>query len=402
MNQDSEQIRPDLSLDIAQDQVLTPKQQQDAIIRFLGKEHCQVQELIGHRVLTYTNGRKNYIFLHRAVSYLGNPHPIFKKRVQLPHWYKEFCEGIKKNKLPYDVRFIGVYHYKGVIVFVDFLKDTYLKKIVHNSSAHIYINDLYQALTNGIFHKEDMFGNHIYAIRGNKLTSYLCGKETGQSLLFSLFEQFNQGFTFGQWLKVLPTIKEMEKANWPEWRQTEWPGWYLEYKFNQFTIDNNTTPHIIYTGLSNKSKQNGIFDFDIWFKKAQFYGDLKASDITKTEAPGNDQTTFIECINMFGKFWYVIYEHETKKDSEETNYNEVRAYNRYMKKEELSYAKRLKTSVKFMKMTILELNRINFREALSEFNQGHQPDGSTRNPKFMIKKKDIDRFVVFRYNYPTK
>jgi hypothetical protein len=33
-NIDSEQLRPDLSLDIAQDQVLLPKQQQDAIAHF--------------------------------------------------------------------------------------------------------------------------------------------------------------------------------------------------------------------------------------------------------------------------------------------------------------------------------------------------------------------------------
>ncbi len=402
MNKDSEQIRPDLSLEVAQDQTLTPKQQQDALIRFLGKEHCKVQEIAGKRVFSYINNGKKYILLHRAVSYLGNPHSIFKKRVQLPHWYKEYCEEIREKKLPYDVRFIGVYHYKGLIVFVDFIKDTYLNKIVHNSSAHIYINDLFQALTNGVFHKEDMFGNHIYAIHGSKLASYLTGKETGQNILFSLFERFNKGFTFGQWLKVLPTVKEMEKANWPEWRQTEWPGWYLEYKFNQFTINNVTSPHIIYTGQSNKGKHVDKFDFDIWFKKAQFYGDLKSSDITAKEAPGNDQTTFIECINMFGRFWYVIYEHETKKDSEDKGYKEVRAYNHYMKKDELSYAKRLKTGVKFVKMTILELNRINFREALSEFNQGHQPDGSARNPKFMIKKKDIDQFVVFRYNYNSK
>lgn len=399
MNNDSEQIRPDLSLDIAQDQVLTPKQQTEALIRFLGEKNCKVQEILGHRVFVYATAQKKYILLHRAVSYLGNPHPKFKKRVQLPHWYKEYYAEIKRKKLPYDVRFIGVYHYKGLIVFVDFIKDTYLKKTVHNSSAHIYINDLYQALTNGVFHKEDTFGNHIYTIHGQKLANYLCGKEIGQNILFSMFEIFNHGFTFGQWLKVLPTIKEMEKAKWPEWRQTEWPGWYLEYKFNQFTVDYKTSPHIIYSGQSNKKKQNGSFDFDIWFKKSQFYGDLKASDIVAKEAPGNDQETFIECINMFGKFWYVIYEHETKKDSEENGYKDVRAYNKYMKKDELSYAKRLKTSVKFIKMTILELNRFNFHDALSEFNQGHQQDGTARNPKFMIKKKDIDNFVVFRYNY---
>ena len=160
MNMNSEQVRPDLSLDMAQDQVLSPKQQQEAMIRFLGDKHCKIQEVAGKRVFTYFVNGKTYILLHRAVSYLGNPHPTFKKRVQLPHWYKEFCENIKKNNLEYDVRFIGVYHYEGLVIFIDFVKDTYLKKIVHNSSAHIYINDLFQALTNGVFHKEDMFGNH--------------------------------------------------------------------------------------------------------------------------------------------------------------------------------------------------------------------------------------------------
>ena len=33
MNSPSEQIRPDLSLEIAMDQVLTPKQQQNAMMR---------------------------------------------------------------------------------------------------------------------------------------------------------------------------------------------------------------------------------------------------------------------------------------------------------------------------------------------------------------------------------
>ncbi|MCR5183968.1 MAG: hypothetical protein K6B46_04620 [Opitutales bacterium] len=409
MNQDSEQIRPDLSLEVAQDQVLTPHQQEEQLIKYLGKENCSIKTIIGKNVFVYSKNGTNFILLHKAVHYLGNPHPIFKKRVQLPSWYKDFCLHIVKNKLLYDVRFIGIYHYQGAVVFVDFIKDTYLRKIIHNSSAHIYINDIYQAFTNGVFHKEDSFGNHIYTIRGNKLSNYLSGKELGKSELFALFEKFNNGFSFGQWLRVLPTVKEMQINKWPEWRQTEWPGWYLEYLFNQFINDNDISSLMKYTGQSNKSKKNNEFDFDIWFPKHCFYGDLKASDITAKEAPGNDQRTFVECVNMCGKFWYIIYEHETEKDSEVNNYKNVRAYNKFIstvsggkKKDELSYAARLKTGVKFLKMIILELNRVNYREALTEFNQGHQPDGSARNPKFLIKKKDIDRFVVFRYSYNGK
>ena len=77
-NIDSEQIRPDLSLDIAQDQVLTPKQQQEVMMRFLGEEHCNIQEIAGKKVFTYSANGKTYILLHRAVSYLGNPHPTLK------------------------------------------------------------------------------------------------------------------------------------------------------------------------------------------------------------------------------------------------------------------------------------------------------------------------------------
>lgn len=32
---------------------------------------------------------------------------------------------------------------------------------------------------------------------------------------------------------------------------------------------------------------------------------------------------------------------------------------------------------------------------LSDFKQGHQPDGTSRKPKFLIKKKDIDSFLVY-------
>ena len=61
----------------------------------------------------------------------------------------------------------------------------------------------------------------------------------------------------------------------------------------------------------------------------------------------------------------------------------------------------MKNSVKFMKMSIIELNRINFREALTDFNQGCQTDGKARKPKFNNNKKvlETDNFVVFRYTY---
>ena len=329
-------------------------------------------------------------------------HPIFKKRVQLPNWFKEFCA--QTEHLEYDVRFIGVYHYEGSVVFADFIKDTYIKKKVHNSSAHLYTNDIYQAMRHGVFHKEDHKGNHIYTIRCNELKNYLLGKNAGWQELYGIFHQFNQSFITGQWLYSVDAIKEMQAQKWRHWQQAEWAGWFLEYRFDRFVRQNNLTHLMCYVGTSNKGKKsNGQFDFDIWFERDQFYGDLKASDAHKREAPGNDQAAFIECINLYDHFWFVIYEHETLKDSEQTQYKATIERNQFIRsiipgyaKDDMSYAKKMKNSVRFINMCVLELNRVTYREVLSAFNQGRQPDGTARAPKFMIKKKDIDRFVVFR------
>ena len=144
-NQPSEQIRSDFGLEVADDQVLrTAKQQRKALTHYLGEKNCSVEEILGTKVFVYQKNGKKYILLHKAISYLGNPHPIFKKRIQLPSSWQTFCEKAKEVNLDYDIRFIGVYHYQNNVIFADFAKDTYLKHGLHNSSAHIYTNDLYQ------------------------------------------------------------------------------------------------------------------------------------------------------------------------------------------------------------------------------------------------------------------
>ena len=415
MNIDSEQITLDKSLVVAQDQPLSDKLLQTCLINALGKNKCRILTVPPRKwVLEYIDDGKVYHLLVRTCTYLGNPHPIFKKRVQLPLWFNEYTNAINKKNPNIDVRYIGVYHYGDEhhgdnVIFVDFKKDTYLVKKGHNSSAHVYTNDLFQAMTYGVFTKEDQYGNTITTVRKDRFKGYLIGQYQETTNLFDLFRQFNCGFSFGQWLKALDVIKEMHENEWHQWRQAEWAGWFLEYKFNKFTIEENVTNQMRYVGSS--LKREGDLDFDIRFDEADFYGDLKASDVSKRETPGNDQQNLTECIYRYDKFWYVIYEHETIKDSEQLNYEATRARNRYIKsidptyeKDELSYHERMKSQVKFVKMSIIELNRINFREALTDFHQGHQPDGKARALKFNINKKVLenDNFVVFRYTYKAK
>ena len=412
MNVNSEQITIDKNLILAQDQPLLGKELQKHIEDALGAEHCKIiQGPTGNRVLEYKGNGKIIQLLAKACTYLGNPHPIYKKRVQLPLWFNRHTIIANKERPDVDIRYIGVYHYADDfhgenIIFIDFKKDTYLQKKGHNSSAHVYTNDLFQAMTYGVFSKEDKYGNTITTIRKDRFKDYLTKAFQQDTNLFDLFKQFNCGFSFGKWLKALDAIKEMHQNAWHQWRQAEWAGWFLEYKFNQFTTEKEITHQMRYVGSS--LKREGDLDFDIRFEEADFYGDLKASDISKRETPGNDQKNLIECIYRFDKFWYVIYEHETVKDSAQLGYEATRERNKYIKSidssyhnDELSYHNRMKSQVKFVKMSIIELNRVNFRDALTDFHQGKQPDGSSRALKFNINKKVLenDNFVVFRYTY---
>lgn len=409
MNLKSEQIRSDLSLDIQHDQKLPISKIKKVVIDLLGKDNCYDITVCGKKVICYNSPNKKEILLLASITYLGGngQHPIFKKRMQLKKWYKDITD-FYSDKEEYNVRFVGLYHYQGNIIFTEFLKDTYIKKKMNSSAAHVYTNDLYQAMKNDIFKRKDRNGNELVAVKYIKFKEYLDGKlDLNGNELFNLFDIFNKEFISSNWLTAMSAIPEMYNSKWSTWKETEWPGWYLEFKFDKFINDYMIENKIKYIGNINKKKDD--LDFDIWFNEDNFYGDLKASDIKAKEAPGNDQDNFLSCINKYDKFWYIIYEHETIKDTETCDFEATRFRTNFIKNnnewdknkewDELSYHSRMKHSIKFAKMSIIELNRVNYRDVLNEFNQGKQPTGEARKPKFKITKNNIDNFIVFQHDF---
>lgn len=394
----SEQIMPNMSMAIDYDQPLSKSNDiLNAFRSALGSD-CHIEKYQGTKtVYTYTHdGIKEY-FLAGAITYLSKPHPIFKKRYQLKLWFKDFYEEHKNDKNT-KIRLIGLYHYNGLVVFVDFKLEDYITRKLNSSAAHIYSNDIYQAVTNGMFDKIDRNNNHITSVISRNFKDYLNGKVTG-NIIFELFRKFNAGFTFGQWITAVKAISEMKEKSWYQWKGTEWAGWLLEYKVANFIENEHCENQMLYIG---NIKDDTMLDFDLFFREANFYGDLKASDITKHEAPGNDQESVLQAIAKYGKLWYVIYEHDTIKDTERNNEMAKARMELlgtpYIEGEKISYSSRMKHSVNFRRMRIYELNRINMNDALSAFNQGHQPDGSARKAKFLINKSNIDNCIVFSYD----
>lgn len=405
MNEKSEQIDSRLNILVDADQPLAPSCIEATILSSLscGLARKETLEVDGrrHSFIAMHAGNEKHALLYAAVTFLGGNgnHPIFKKRIQLKSWFKPATKAL--SKIGYHVHFLGVYHFSENIVFVDFAIETYLRRKMHNSSAFVYVNDLYRAMKDGIATRVDLHGNTITTIRKNAFESFIKGSDNAVSddSLFTVFSNFNSFMPFKLWVKGTDAIKEMQQEHWPKWRETEWAGWFLEYKFSKFLMANKTT-EIVYQG--NVSKKKGALDFDLLFPIHKFYGDLKASDIKQKESLGNDSASLFDAIDSCDRFWYVIYEHETVKDKD-CNHKLTRyRYELLLSidgkaKSPLSYAKKMKNRVNFRRMMILELNRANCGDLLSEFHQGHQPDGSARAPKVKITKRNVENYQVFHY-----
>ncbi|WP_206447672.1 hypothetical protein [Agrococcus sp. KRD186] len=363
-----------------------------------------LQALPGAQEETYSGEQvvrfNDQLILKKQVTHLGIPWPAFKKRIQIPKkWLDVHRQALSDGLTP---RFVGIYHYSGVTIFVDFDPSSYMQRKANNSAAHVATNDLFQAQTLGVFSRQDRNGNRLTSVRAAEFSDYLLGVARRLHPRIELFERFNSGLLSSEPVMALDAIKEMHEVQWPDRFQGEWPGFYLEFRFDRFVRQHNLQDRVSF----QKAKKRGDFDFDLIFGQpgeADYYGDLKASNLSKSESPGNDAETILECVQTFGRFWYVLYEHETWHGKSQEHaptiaWNEWRRSVGYQGRNPynaLSYASRFKAAVSYVQMSILEINEANFHLALGQFNQGQQPGGATRAPKVMILKRDIDNFLIY-------
>lgn len=337
---------------------------------------------------------KKYLFLVKQVTYLGNPHAEYKKRIQIPI---KWIEIYNENKDEFDVKFIGIYKYGDNIILVDFDKTQYIERRVNNSSAHVSINDIYKSTTEGIFQKKDKNNNIITCVRENSFLNYIEGKEMYNDEVIEIIKKFNSSFPFQKEIKGILAYDEMVRNDFAHKYQAEWPGFYLEFKFSEF-LENNKEMKEIIEMKSNKAKKKNLgenLDFDLWSNKFKFYSDLKASNISKNELPLNDKINVLDAVDTYSKIWYIIYEHSTELDE---NFDFVtRKHWKEIQGKKSNSTYKMKNSVKFQKMIIIEINSSN-KHLLADFPQGHNSNGKERKVKFKLNKKLLqnDNFVIYR------
>jgi len=337
--------------------------------------------------------KEHYCIYFKNVSYLGTPHPYFKKRIQIGDNFKEVY--VKNKKQGIHTLLIGVYKYKQTILFVDFDVEKYASRKAHNSSAHVYTIDLKNGLLFGIFQKKDINKNIITVVSTENVEKFLQSKfDTGIDLRLDFIAVLDDFFAklSKSWHGV-NSYKEMVAEHFNNALQPEWPGFYLEYNLAKYIKKYHVEDIIQYT----QNKKKGEIDLDLFFPQTGNYGDLKAHSNDSPGIQGNDWDTIMSIISD-SSVYYIVCNHDTEKDKNH-EYEVTMFWNTLLKKSNLmSYASKMKNSVELTSYLILEINRFN-SQYLDVFKQGHNSDGSPRAPKISIKKQNISNFLIHQINF---
>ncbi len=354
------------------------------------KDNTEVHEMMNGFCIIEFNNKKIAIYV-KNVTYLGTPHPIYKKRIQLG---KNFIKAYDEFKqLNINLMLLGVYTYKDTLVFVDFEIENYIKNKGNNSSAHVFVSDLQMAFEKNIYSKTDHKNNEITCIKGNGFSKYLKDKyeNNGKNIVnvFNKIDEFFNSLNI-EWIGK-SCYKEMIDNNFNNKFQSEWPGFYLEFKLDKFVAKHKLENYIKY----EQNKRKGEVDLDLFFPEVQAYGDLKCHTSSGKGIPGNDMQTILN-VTKTNSIYYVICEHETTKDKE-LNYETTKYWNEMQNKNDLmSYHTRMKGKVNLKSYMILEINKYNLKY-LSSFQKDFiNSDGSKRKEKIIINKKDISNFIVYK------
>lgn len=388
-NKKVEQINLDGNVVIDYGEILSPKKIEETIIKLFPDTKKEQNNLY----FKYNN--KKYGIYCKNISYLGNPHPIFKKRIQIPREFKNVYLENKKNGI--ETIIIGVYKYNDNILFCDFDISKYIGNKLHNSSAHVMTLDLKKANTYGYFKKKDFKGNEITTFDISNIEFFIKNKfesesSTSRIEIVNTFDEFFNSITKSWFGKQC--YDEMLGAGFSKAMEGEWGGFYLEYLFSNYIFDNKLEEIVKY----QQNKKKNDIDLDLYFPKFHSFGDLKSHSMSSSGILGNDLRTIKKLIDNNDSVYYIVCNHDTEMDKEH-DYVVTKHWNKLLRKDnELSYGNKMKYRVELKEYYILEINKDNFNY-ITIYNQGKNSNGKERNPKISINSKHIDNFLIHVTNF---
>lgn len=386
-----EQVGRDGKILLSVGEILTSKEIQTQIEKIF-----PVKDKIDGFYYGIYNDRK-FCLCVKNVSYLGNPHPKFKKRIQIPKSFiNAYNSNIERGIITF---FIGLYSYSGNVVFVNFDSKNYIYNCANNSSAHVLTIDLLYATKYGKSLKHDVNGNEIFCFNRENIDSffnmYLLKSIDHTPKLFKVFNAFYDSID-KEWSGI-STINQMVKANYHRCFQPEWQSAYIEYLFEQAL--SKSVIDVDFVKYSPNRSAEGI-DLDLYIIESDEYGDIKTHSNNSNSILGNKTETILNCISNSKSVYYIVFNHNTVLDKYR-NYEVTRHWNTIQRKSDLmSYSKKMKNSIEITDYMILEINADNINYLNKDFQTDFRnSDGRRRTAKILIKSSNLPNFIVHSYSH---
>lgn len=259
-----------------------------------------------------------------SVSYLGIPHPKYKKRMQLSSSAnKTYLK--KENNLEEIVLLLGLYIYdkKNPIIVAWDIKDN--REAGKSKSSHVYINDILCAMKNGVLQRKDKYRNNVYCFKPEYFTEFIEYNSEYPKLDISFIEYlkikgysakeylfFDDIFNFISSKKTANTIvwdgkdciKEMKKNDYSKWKETEWQGFYFEYLMEKlFSYNDFAKLEETKKVLEIPGPKYGKTTFDSFYN---IPWDFKVHSNRTKKVPANDLEAIRKGIKEYGKVGFII------------------------------------------------------------------------------------------------
>lgn len=170
---ENQQINSFGKIIVSRDVNLKPNELLNIFIEVLGADNASIEAYSGQKkYIKYTNYKKDVeLILCRNITYMGNPHALDRKRIQIPKWFQDFYFTMRP--VFSNIRLIGVYTFDDTNIFVEFNLDDYFQNNINNSSAHVSVDDLRESFTINYYRKKDKNNNKITVINKYNLYDYL-------------------------------------------------------------------------------------------------------------------------------------------------------------------------------------------------------------------------------------
>ena len=343
--------------------------------------------------------------LTAAVTYLGHPWSLEKKRIQLKSYFPEYYLKNIHNRI--STLYVGIYRYKDLHLYVVFNPADYYENQCNNCAAHVQTFDLQYALKAGRYDKVDRSGHHITVLDEAHFVQFV--EDQNWQASHSSYEDVMQMIYeyFASFLTQMPKkwngikcYKEMLDAKDNNAKQGEWQGFYFEYLFKK-ALQKNQTDLIQWWSR----KKDSDIDFDLVLPQEPWtYGDLKMES-RNSDILGNSLESLEKVITEHGgRVLYFCCFCDSEKDSTH-DYKVTKFWNenrkdkdRYKSEEEIAngYGKRMKYSVTPKEFRVLSIDKTAFDILKAKpFNQGVNSDGKKRKPKLKVAKGLIDALTVY-------